>query len=246
MEWNYPADLLEVSALIAASDGDLAVVLPADLPNEDAPIAVTAGSAATVTVAAPEELAGLIGSDGGRIVIERIPARIAVLPQPDLMVGRYLLFGEMPPSLPSGCGDCDGWVLVDELGQRRLLRGVYGMLGVEMTGDNPPSGARAELSRRLIMGTVPRRGSLEFLTLYGRGFNPGRLTVEVTIDGQVLVRRDASELGGWQNVKFEVPAGEGAVDLVVTVVAEDGIERTWGWGRASGVLIRHVDLGEAS
>ncbi len=70
--------------------------------------------------------------------------------------------------------------------------------------------------------------------------------MEVTLDEEILVRRDVAEPGGWQTVTFEVPAGEGAVDLVVAVVAEGGIERTWGWGRASGVLVRNVDLGEGS
>jgi hypothetical protein len=243
VEWNYAPDLLEMSVVIGSSAGDIVVVIPADLPNEDAPIAIVAGDHVTVRKVPHEELSGLIVLDRGLIVLERVPDRLARLPQPDLVIGRYSLFGEIPLGLPADCGDCEGWVVVDDRGLRRELDGIAGMLGLEMADDNPPPGASAELRRPISLTSDRRNGSLEFLTLYGRGFNRGRLTVEVRLGDVVLARRDAAEPGGWQTVVFEVPAGEGTVDLVVAVVAEPGIEDGWDWGRASGVLVRHVDLG---
>lgn len=246
-EWNYPPDLLETAVVLAEMKGTVDVLMPSDLPNEDAPLAITGGARVGVFAVSPEALAGVVDAGSGVVAVERIPARVARLPDPDLIIGRYHLYGSVAPNAGQDrCGHCDDWLLVDEHGDSRPLEPVHGVLALEFTDDNPAPGVKAELRRTLSLGPTRRIGSIEVLALYGRGFNPGRLAVEVMLSGQVLHTRDASTPGGWQAVSFDIPAGEGSLDLVVTVSASEDIEQTWGWGRASGVLVRNVDLGTSS
>ncbi|MGZ5384975.1 MAG: hypothetical protein ACXWH0_13450, partial [Acidimicrobiia bacterium] len=94
-------------------------------------------------------------------------------------------------------------------------------------------------------GQEPVEGDVELRWLYGHGFNAGRINVEVRVDGETIFTRDVASPSRWVRVPFTIPAGTGTALVEVVVVAQPGIEQGWGWGRASTVLVRAVEIGSS-
>ena len=111
---------------------------------------------------------------------------------------------------------------------------------LEFDGDDPDAGQEA-----LVWVEVPRTGEmrrarLELRSLYGHGFNPGRLELLVRVDDTVVFSRDIAAPSRWLTVGFPIAPGAGMVRVEVVVRALPGIETGWMWGRASTVLIRSL------
>ena len=66
------------------------------------------------------------------------------------------------------------------------------------------------------------------------------MSIVVSLDDMVLSTSDIGDPSRWQTVEFDVPAGTSPHQLSVSVVALPGIEAGWGWGTASGVLVREL------
>lgn len=79
----------------------------------------------------------------------------------------------------------------------------------------------------------PRRG------MYGHGFNLGRITVDVRVDGRVIFGADVGTPSHWRMISFEIPGGIGTSTVAVAVRASDRIESTWSWGRSSTVIVKN-------
>ena len=62
----------------------------------------------------------------------------------------------------------------------------------------------------------------------------------VTLDDVVVHESDIGDPSRWTRVGFSIPAGAQPHQLSVSVVALPGIETGWGWGTASGVLVREL------
>ena len=66
------------------------------------------------------------------------------------------------------------------------------------------------------------------------------MSIVVTLDDVVVHESDIGDPSRWMRVEFDLPAGAGPHQLSVSVVALPGIESGWGWGTASGVLVREL------
>jgi hypothetical protein len=241
-EWTYPPDLLELAVGLADLPGPLEVRIPTDLVNEDAPLRVLGAATMEVVSIPPEMVESSVGQ--GRIVVDRLPERLSLLPRPERVVGRYAVFGDLAAEVGgfrSSCGECTGWSVVDEVGIVTAAPESSPMLALAFTGTEVVPGARVEMTRSF--RAHRSSGSLELFALYGRGFNPGRLTVEVLLDDEVVHRRDLATPGGWERVGLPLAGGCLGQRITIAIVASPSVEPGWGWGRASDVLIRSVDLG---
>ena len=244
-EWTYSPDLLELSVALSRQGQHLEVSIPRDLSNEDAPISVLGASRINVTTIGEDEVAGAIArQDPDRLVVDRFPERLHGLPAPDRFVGRYGVFGAVAEQLDdfrSECGDCQGWQHIDEFGNATPTPAGSPLLALEFTGVEARQGDNARLTRQVTSERGP--GSLELIPLYGRGFNMGRLTVEVRLGDLLIYQEDAAEPGGWRRIDIPLLGGRIAEELSIAVVASETVEPGWGWGRASDLLVRSVDLG---
>ena len=172
------------------------------------------------------------------IQIERNPARIIELGQPNaLSVGRYHLYGPKADEIEVAvCPGCDGWIWVDETGTERPISG-RGFLWLEFITDDPLSGETTSITRTFAGGGS---GHLELRWLYGHGFNPGRVRLDVTLDGDIVFSTDISAPSAWTRVPFELPSDTGETTVTISITALPGIEQGWLWGRVSTVLVREM------
>ena len=60
------------------------------------------------------------------------------------------------------------------------------------------------------------------------------------LDETLVFEGDIGDPSRWRRVDFDIPAGTAPSRLSVSVVALPGIEAGWGWGTASGVLVRSL------
>ncbi|HEX5630160.1 MAG TPA: hypothetical protein VFY15_00735, partial [Acidimicrobiia bacterium] len=125
-----------------------------------------------------------------------------------------------------------GWTHRDETGAESLVTSG-GYVPLEFLGDDPPPGA--ETTVWVDVMAPGATAVLELRSLYGHGFNPGRLVLQVRRDGAVVWQRDFAEHSRW--IKIDVP-----LPAEVAVVGRPGIEPGWGWGRVSTVLIRSLTV----
>jgi hypothetical protein len=231
-EWSHAPDLLALAAAIdrvATEDDPLRISISPELAAIEAtPLAVVAGNRASIAVE-PEP------SADADLRVERFPEPA---PLPPLAFGRYGVEGPRASGLPTGrpiC-HCNGWVYTDERGAELDL-GDNPFAWTEFAGLDPRPGETATVATTLASGLG--RASVEVRSLYGHGFNPGRMRVEVTVAGTVVEAWDISEPSRWRRIEFEVPP-DGA-RLEVRVVAQPPIEAGWAWGTASTTLIRDVE-----
>ena len=80
--------------------------------------------------------------------------------------------------------------------------------------------------------------------MWGHGFNRGRMSIQVMLDDALVFESDIGDPSRWRSVDFTIPAGTEPSELSVSVVALPGIEAGWGWGTASGVLVRSLTVGQ--
>ncbi len=239
-EWTVAPDLLTVAAALG-KDADpadpLTVVVGEGMENDVTALVIRNGGALHVVVAGssadPTRLAP------GEILLERIPARIAAnQAEPAARIGRYALYGMAAPEVPP-CPGCTGWTHRDETGAvSQVITGGY--VPLEFLGNDPVPGA--ETTVWIDVMAPGATAVLEVRSLYGHGFNPGRLDLQVRRDGELILQRDIAEHSRWITVDIPLPADQAAVRIEVAVVARPGIETGWGWGRASTVLIRSLTV----
>lgn len=243
VEWAFAPDLLALGTAL----GDLAgatepvrVAISAAVVHEHIPLSVQNGSQVQVVVASGDVATVPSGID---ILIERIPERIRQIPaEPATVIGRYHLYGPKAHLVPVETGECgcDAWTFHDEEGTAtKVAPGPF--LALEFVTDDPHPGAEAYLRTPIPRRATPTTGSVEFRWLYGHGFNKGRITVEVRVDGTAVFSRDIATPSRWTTVEFAVPAGPGTSTLDVAIVAQPGIETGWAWGRASTVMVRSLE-----
>jgi hypothetical protein len=70
------------------------------------------------------------------------------------------------------------------------------------------------------------------------------MRVEVSVDSEILFSTDISAPSEWQRVNFDLAEDSNGAALTVSVIALDGIEQGWLWGRSSTVLVREVVVEE--
>lgn len=231
-EWSHAPDLLALLAAIdrvATEDDPLRVSISPEMAAIEAtPLAVVAGSRASITI----DLEAPADAD---LRVDRFPEPT---PLPPVAFGRYGVEGPRASQLPSVLPvcHCNGWVYTDESGAELEL-GNNPLAWTEFAGLDPRPGEAASVATTLTSGLG--RASVEVRSLYGHGFNPGRLRVEVLVAGTVIEDWDISEPSRWRRIEFEVPP-DGAW-LEVRVVAQPPIETGWAWGTASTTLVRQVE-----
>lgn len=237
-EWTHAPDLLAVSEAIATLPQDrVAVVSGPGMENDAIPLAVQNGSAVALTVSAGSPV-----SDG--LWLERLPARTAEFTSEQRQIGRFSLYGALAAEITAApCMGCDGWTYQDENGVQRPVRASR-FVGMEFMGDDPPPGSRASLLNTIPPSPQARRATIDIRWLYGHGFNSGRIDVEVVVGDDIVFTTDIAAHSRWTEVRFDVPAGSDPVPLRVSVIAQEGIETGWAWGRVSTVLIRRFEVSE--
>ncbi|MDH3306678.1 MAG: hypothetical protein OEO77_04060 [Acidimicrobiia bacterium] len=246
VEWTHAPDLLALTEVLGeAGTGDdpLTIVLGDGLTIESIPLTIQNGNRTRFYTAAglglndPDQLP----SDAD-LWIERLPGPIADAGEPaDAAIGRYHLWWDGQSRIEPGADESDGWTYTSETGATTTpTSSVY--VPLEFFSDDPPPGSRAALSRHIPRGSSPAEGSIRLRWLYGHGFNAGRMTVEVVVDGLRVWSTDISASSRWTDVTFTIPAGTDTSTLEVAVVAQPGIESGWAWGRASTVLVDEVSF----
>lgn len=240
VEWTHPPDLLTLNDALgsAARDhGPLLVQVGPGMEIDLTPMRVQNGSNLRVVPGDPDRGPGEIPTDVD-LWVERLPERVKGTTA-GAVIGRYRLYGPGVEQLgrlepmPGG----DGWVYRSERGETSPIPpGPF--VGLEFAGDDPPPGSEASIRRTVEKSTLELDGSLELRSMYGHGYNTGRISVLVRLDEVTIHRHDIADPSQWTEVRFVVPAGTGISTIDVVVAAEPGIEAGWGWGRVSTVLVR--------
>lgn len=242
VEWTHAPDLLALNEQLGAvtTDGrNVTVVIGEGTEIDVIPMRIQNGDRVEVLVAD-----GLLGTPArASLWAERVPFDVVALDLPaDPSIGRYRLGGPMADQMTlSPCDGCDGWLWRDEAGiERPVGGGPY--LGLEFTTDDPAPGQRTALIKRIQRTPDIGRGSVDLRWLYGHGFNRGRMNMVVVLDDEPIFRADIGDPSRWTEVRFDVPPGQGTSELRIEVVALEGIEDGWAWGRASTVLVRRFSV----
>lgn len=239
VEWSHAPDLLTLAAVLGDAAGQetpVSVTLGPGLANDVMPLAVRNGDDLAVDF---EPGMPLTGPEPAVTWIERLPARIAAIDRtPTATIGRFAVYTDLELEVPT-CPGCEGWTLRTETGELRpVLPGPF--VPLEFDGDDPIAGQEALVWVEIPRTAESRRAVLELRSLYGHGFNPGRLELLVRVDDTLVLRRDLAEPSRWLTVGIPIDPGTGVVRVEVVVRALPGIETGWMWGRASTVLIRSL------
>jgi hypothetical protein len=239
-EWTHAPDLLALNEQIGVvgATGQIAVVAGPETETDHIPLFVQNGDRLALSVTS--DLTAVPGAVGD-VWIERSPSRILEF---DLnaapTIGRYRLAGpradafRLPP-----CTGCEGWTWIDEGGHERPLEDSP-YLGFQFVTEDPVAGERTAITTTIARSDQERSGSVDLRGLWGHGFNRGRMSIVVTLDDTVVHESDIGDPSRWTRVDFDIPAGSEPHQLSVSVVALPGIEAGWGWGTASGVLVREL------
>jgi hypothetical protein len=223
---------------VVGAAGQIAVVAGPETETDHIPLFVQNGDRLALSVTS--DLTAVPGAVGD-VWIERSPSRILEF---DLnaapTIGRYRLAGpradgfRLPP-----CTGCEGWIWVDEGGHERPLEDSP-YLGFQFVTEDPVAGERTAITTTITPSDQERSGSVNLRGLWGHGFNRGRMSIMVALDDVVVHESDIGDPSRWTLVDFDIPAGSEPHQLSVSVVALPGIEAGWGWGTASGVLVREL------
>ncbi len=247
-EWLPAADTLQLSSVL----GEASRSRPQPLRVVLGPVEVVEGMILSVrngrrldvsfTSKPAVDAAGRMVA-GVDVWAERVPARIAAIPvQAARVIGRYHLYGPAAAAVPLPPEPLDGWGRRDETGALTPLPPTR-PLGLEFTHDDPRPGDTVALERTLPRAAAPQRGSVRIRGMFGHGFGPGRMTLDVRLDDRVIFRQDLGDRSRWESVSFTIPGGSGESKLAVVLTASPGIESGWAWGRASTTLVDDLDLG---
>ena len=246
-EWLPAADTLQLSSVLREAARSrpqrLRVVLGLSEDFERLILAVTNGRLLDVgqTTHAGVDATGQVPA-GVDVWVERVPARIGAIPvKAGRVVGRYHLYGPAAPAVPLPPNPLVGWARRDETGVLTPLVPTR-PLGLEFTSNDPRPGDTVALERTLPRADVPQRGVIRVRGMYGHGFNPGRMTWDVRVDGRVIFSQDVADRSHWYPVAFTIPAGSGQSVIVVVLTASPTIESGWAWGRASTTLVDDLEL----
>ena len=239
-EWTHAPDLLALNEQIGVvgAAGRLEVVEGPETETDHIPLFIQNGDRVALSVTS--DLTAVPGA-AGDVWIERSPSRILEF---DLnaspAIGRYRLSGPVADEfrLPP-CTGCEGWIWIDEGGHERPLEGGP-YLGFQFVTSDPVAGERTAITTTVVPSDEERSGRVDLRGLWGHGFNRGRMSIVVTLDDMVLSTSDIGDPSRWRTVAFDIPAGTSPHQLSVSVVALPGIEAGWGWGTASGVLVREL------
>lgn len=247
-EWRHGPDLLTLTAALGeatAGKGRLGVVIGPGMEQFWLPLGLQNGNRVEVASA---EVEGLDDParlpPGAELWVERLGDRIFDLPPAEAVVGRFHLYGPAAATLPIDSPCCGpAWVLRDERGRAlRVPPAPY--LALEFAADDPLPGDTASLLTELPRdGEEPLRGSVELRWLYGHGVHRGRILAQVLLGEELLFQTDIGEPTRWVRVPFVVPSGGGPATLEVRLYAGDWVDPGWGWGRASTVLVRSLEVG---
>jgi hypothetical protein len=239
-EWTHAPDLLALNEQIGlvAVPGVREVVAGPDTETDHIPLNVQNGDRVALSVTSdPTAIPG----QAGDVRLERSPSRILEFDLNNApAIGRYRLAGpraeefRLPP-----CTGCEGWRWIDEGGNERPLEGGP-YLGFQFVTNDPLAGERTAIATTIPPSEQARSGRVDLRGLWGHGFNRGRMSIVVALDDTVLSTTDIGDPSRWRTVEFDIPAGAEAHVLSVSVVALPGIEAGWGWGTASGVLVREL------
>jgi hypothetical protein len=241
VEWSHAPDLLALTESLgelADLEDPLTVVLGPGLENDVMPLTVRNGEALAVYYDPALPIGG--PTPATRTVwIERLPARVtAISEDPAATIGRFVVYGDVAADV-AVCPGCRGWTMQSETGESRAVpSGPF--VPLEFDTDDPGALQEATVWVEVPRTGAARRAVLELRSLYGHGFNRGRLELLVRVDGTVVLRRDVAEPSRWLTVGFPIDPGQGTVRVEVVVRALAGIEPGWEWGRASTVLIRSL------
>ena len=239
-EWTHAPDLLALNEQIGlvGATGLIEVVAGPATEVDHLPLTVQNGDRVALSVTS--DLAALPGS-AGDVWLERSPSRILEFDlNTNPALGRYRLSGPLADEfLLPPCTGCEGWTWVDEGGHEHPLDGGP-YLGVQFVTDDPLPGERTAITTTIDPADHARTGSVDLRGLWGHGFNRGRMSIVVTLDDVVVHESDIGDPSRWTRVGFDLPAGTLPHRLSVSVVALADIETGWGWGTASGVLVREL------
>ena len=237
-EWTHAPDLLALNEQIGvvAAPAVLEVVAGPETETDHIPLAVQNGDQVALSVTS--DLTAVPGQVGD-VWIERSPGRILEFDlNAEPAIGRYRFTGSgaeafrLPP-----CTGCEGWTWIDEGGHERPLEGGP-YLGFQFVTNDPVAGERTSIATTIPPADQERSASVDLRGLWGHGFNRGRMSIVVTLDDTVVHESDIGDPSRWTRVEFDIPTGTDPHTLSVSVMALPGIEAGWGWGTASGVLVR--------
>ncbi len=249
IEWTHSPDLLSLIELLgeaAPADRPLGIVIDPRMAGvESIPMVTTHGvklkvvSADDLAIVSPHQL-----PPGWDVYVSRLPELgDPIDPPSEVMIGRYGLWGPLVDRIEVNAASCpcSGWAITDENGRvRPLAVGPYNW--IEFTGNDPAPGAEAVVATELSLPANADAVAVEVRSLYGHGFNPGRVRVEVRVADVTVESWDLAEPSRWRTVRIEVPAGTSKLDLEVAVVAQPNLEPNWAWGRVSTVLVGSVEV----
>lgn len=252
IEWTHAPDLLALTDSLGAASaatGPLRVGIGPGMQIDTIPLAVQNGRRISIVM---EDTAGAVDLENLPadidVWIERLPARVSSSDtSAEAVVGRYHLYGPKAHAVSafvSSC-TCGSWTFHGDDGTVHPIGDSGPYVPLEFVADNPPAGSRASVVTVADRGPEPGQGSISLRSLYGHGFNAGRIVVEVQVDDRTVFLRDIAKPSRWFDVPFEVPAGTGPSTIEVAIVAQPGIEPTWAWGRNSTVLIRSMTVAES-
>lgn len=233
VEWTHAPDLLALMTavdVVADETGPLSIAISPEMQAVEAiPLSTMSGEAVSVTVSDST-------SGDHDLHIVRLPS--GTWRADAVHSGRYQVTGPRSRDLPLSPMECpcDAWAYQNSSGQTVTVP-VGPFAWTEFAISDPVPGAEAVASVMIEedVGLV----EIEVRSLYGHGFNPGRLTVEVRLGGEVVERWDIAEPSVWREVTLDIPDPGGVVE--VAVVALPGIEVGWEWGKVSTVLVREIE-----
>lgn len=243
LEWTHSPDLLTVAETLGdlgTSDDPLTIVVGPGFDSEPLPLLIRSGDRIRLVISSEMPLTG--PTMGPRMVwLEKLPTRTAAIDRvPAATIGRYRVYADIPVAVEV-CGGCRGWTLTDENGSVTAIpEGPF--VALQFSATDPAAGSVATVSHQIARTPDQQVAVVELRSLYGHGFNFGRVEVQVSLDGRIVFSRDLAERSHWLDISVPVEPGDGEARLTVSVTALPAIEPAWAWGPASTVLIRSLQV----
>lgn len=227
-EWTHGPDMLKLGTYLRAtavrSGTALSLRTSPGVELYQLPLSVQSGTLLHIGSGRPESGEAFLSS----LHEELDDARVA-----EVRIGRFELRGVGAPHADF-CGPAWHWTFVDESGRARELD-AYCYAALEFRENDPPPTSRARL-----MTTIPaaERGfPVRIRALYGHGFQRGRVRFSAFVDGRRVWEGDIGDPSRWLDVCIPKREDGASTQLLIELVASPSIEKGYGWGRASTVLV---------